>query len=497
MMGEENARQPSTILIVDDQLEARQVLGMWLEPQGYRLAFANSGAEALAQAIKLVPDLILLDVMMPDMDGFEVCRRLRAHPLLAEVPIIMITALTDRESRLKGIDAGADDFISKTFDGIELRARVRSITRLNRYRRLLVERVRFRWVVERAEEGYLTVDEDDQVLYVNPRARLYLGLPEQGSQPTSARFLELVGREYHCEPRESWENWPEQPPGQSPRYLVRPETLTARAFWLQVDVLNLPEGPDMTKTVRLRDVTEQMNTLRDMSGFHALITHKLLTPIGHMVGNLDLLAQYYRAEVSIPEVSELFETAHRGGRRLSRELNDVVQYLRDLSSLARERLPYKLTQIQPLVIQISETLRLTSVQVSFRECPPDASVSLSEHAVELILWEVLENAKKFHPQQDPTVEISVIGLGSGKVCLRFSDDGLTLSPEQLTQVWTPYYQGEKYFTGEVAGVGLGLTMVATLVWGVGGTCRIRNRTPGPGVVVELVLPLVLDPQRAE
>jgi two-component system cell cycle response regulator len=496
-MGEENARQPSTVLIVDDEREACEVLEMWLKPQGYRLAFATSGAEALAQAINLVPDLILLDIMMPDMDGFEVCRRLRAHPLLAEVPILMITALTDRQSRLKGIDAGADDFISKTFDGIELRARVRSITRLNRYRRLLVERVRFRWVVERAEDGYLIVGEDDQVLYANPRARLYLGLAGQGSQPISGRFLELVGTEYHCEPRESWENWPEQPSGQPPRYLVRPETLTARAFWLKVDVLNLPKGPDMAKTVCLRDVTEQMNTLRDMSGFHALITHKLLTPIGHMVGNLDLLVQYYHDQVSIPEVAELFETAHRGGRRLNRELNDVVRYLRDLSSLARERLPCDLARIQPLVTQISEMLRLTSVRVSYRECASDACVSLSERAIELILWEVLENAKKFHPRQGPTVEISITCLGSGKVCLRFSDDGLTLSPEQLAQVWTPYYQGEKHFTGEVAGVGLGLTMVATLVWGVGGTCRICNRTPGPGVVVELILPLVLDRQRAE
>ena len=69
------------------------------------------------------------------------------------------------------------------------------------------------------------------------------------------------------------------------------------------------------------------------------------------------------------------------------------------------------------------------------------------------------------------------------------DDGLALSPEQLAQVWTPYYQGEKYFAGEVTGMELGLPMVASLVWGVGGTCRIHNREEGPGVVVELVLPL--------
>lgn len=130
----------NTILIVDDESSACETLKALLFKQRYNLAFAGNGIEALTKAEELTPDVILLDVMMPDMDGFEVCRRLRANPNLAEVPIIMVTALDDRASRLQGIEAGADDFISKPFDRIELRARIRSITRLNRYRRLLLER---------------------------------------------------------------------------------------------------------------------------------------------------------------------------------------------------------------------------------------------------------------------------------------------------------------------------------------------------------------------
>lgn len=130
----------STILIVDDQLSVRNILQALLAKQGYNLAFANNGQEALSQAAELTPDLILLDVMMPDMDGFEVCERLRADPHLAEVPIMMITALDDPKSRLRGLQMGADDFVTKPFNGIELLARVRTTTRLNRYRRLLQER---------------------------------------------------------------------------------------------------------------------------------------------------------------------------------------------------------------------------------------------------------------------------------------------------------------------------------------------------------------------
>jgi response regulator RpfG family c-di-GMP phosphodiesterase len=130
------------ILIVDDEPSGREAIESVLINQGYSLAFAADGAEALAQAKRLLPDVILLDVMMPDLNGFEVCCRLRADPQLAEVPVVMVTALDDRDSRLQGIESGADDFITKPIDRAELRARLRTITRLNRYRRLQDERAK-------------------------------------------------------------------------------------------------------------------------------------------------------------------------------------------------------------------------------------------------------------------------------------------------------------------------------------------------------------------
>lgn len=126
----------STILIVDDNPLGREVLGDVLESDGYKLYYASDGPEALSLAADLDPDLILLDVMMPDMDGYEVCRRLRADNKLCEVPVLMVSALDDRLARIKGIEVGADDFVSKPVDRMELRARVKTINRLNRYRKL-------------------------------------------------------------------------------------------------------------------------------------------------------------------------------------------------------------------------------------------------------------------------------------------------------------------------------------------------------------------------
>ena len=131
----------STILIVDDEASGRDTLEAILEPEGYILVMAENGYQAIEKALLTKPDVILLDVMMPGMNGFEVCRRIRSEEQLAEIPILFLTALDDRQSLLNGLEAGADEFISKPFDRFELRARLLGITRLNRFRKLSEERL--------------------------------------------------------------------------------------------------------------------------------------------------------------------------------------------------------------------------------------------------------------------------------------------------------------------------------------------------------------------
>ena len=133
----QRTNEKSTILIVDDEIVSRHTVEILLESEGYDIYFAETGEEALVKAKQLMPDVMLLDVMMPGMNGFQVCQKLRADPHLAELPIVIVTALDDRASRLRGLELGADDFMTKPFDRAELRARIRTITRLNRYRRLI------------------------------------------------------------------------------------------------------------------------------------------------------------------------------------------------------------------------------------------------------------------------------------------------------------------------------------------------------------------------
>ncbi len=129
-------KQLAIVLVVDDVAANRQTLTELLEGENYRIVEAADGPEAMKLASEHSPDLVLLDAMMPGMDGFEVCRRLRADARFAELPVVIVTALDDNASRLRGIEAGADDFVTKPFNRAELRARVRTIIRLNRFRRL-------------------------------------------------------------------------------------------------------------------------------------------------------------------------------------------------------------------------------------------------------------------------------------------------------------------------------------------------------------------------
>jgi len=123
-------RNPPLILVVDDSESNRDILDMRLRASGYEVIQAVDGEDALAVARREKPDLILLDVMMPKLDGFEVCRRLKADPALPFMPIILVTAKSDSKDIVAGLDAGGDEYIAKPIDQAALMARVRSILRL-------------------------------------------------------------------------------------------------------------------------------------------------------------------------------------------------------------------------------------------------------------------------------------------------------------------------------------------------------------------------------
>lgn len=486
----------STILLVDDNAQILGILADLLRPLGYNLFSASDGAEALRLAEEIRPDLILLDVMMPGMDGFTVCQRLRGDSQLAQVPVIMITALDDRASRLRGFEAGADDFIAKPFDYVELRARVASILRINSYRlliaeqaRLAAEKARFSWLVEQSDDGILIIGADDQVRYANPHARtlLTLGVGALGQ----ISFIDLAQRHYHLAPISAWQDWPASVDNAEPRYLVRPETTTAREFWLQADLLPAPPGGDDSQVVRLRDVTAQITSERDTWTFHAMVAHKLRTPLVSIIGGLSILNDGAQT-ISRENLARVADVALSGARRLKDEIEDVLNYVRPPADPIGTDI-CRVKEIPPLIATIASDLGLSDLQTRLESDAGEARIGMAGHSIEVILRELLENARKFHPTGSPQVVVELQAPAGTSLSMSVCDNGRSLSPEQLAAAWRPYYQGERNFTGQVEGMGLGLALVSRLLLSVGGSYRIANREDGPGVIVEVAIPLAPSP----
>ena len=127
------AAEPACVLIVDDERHNRELLEIMLKPEGFLLLSAASGEEALALIARQPPDLILLDVMMPGMSGYDVAGKIKSDPATKNIPVIMLTALDDRNARMLGLNAGAEDFLTKPVDRPELSVRVRNLLRIKAY----------------------------------------------------------------------------------------------------------------------------------------------------------------------------------------------------------------------------------------------------------------------------------------------------------------------------------------------------------------------------
>lgn len=147
-------KEQMNILIVDDELDMLELIGSFLQRQGFHVITANNGTGALHQLEKEAIDLVVLDIMMPDMDGFEVCQRIRQT---SQIPILFLTARSYEEDRIKGLEIGADDYIMKPFSLRELAARIE--TTLRRIRGLSLKR-------SRIMIGDLEIDQDGRQVYL-------------------------------------------------------------------------------------------------------------------------------------------------------------------------------------------------------------------------------------------------------------------------------------------------------------------------------------------
>lgn len=176
----DQASTESTVLLVDDNAQNLKVLYETLKDRGYHLLIANDGKKALTLASRHRPEVILLDIMMPDLDGYQVCERLKADPATADSAVVFLSALDDVDAKLKGFSLGGADYISKPFQAQEVIARVGTHARVIRLERTLQERNRElesdqTRILNAISEGIYGLDAEGDIVFANPAAAMISG----------------------------------------------------------------------------------------------------------------------------------------------------------------------------------------------------------------------------------------------------------------------------------------------------------------------------------
>ncbi|WUR11534.1 diguanylate cyclase [[Empedobacter] haloabium] len=194
-----SARRDAAVLIVDDAPDSLSALRTQMVEQGYQTFVASSGERALELARRVHPDLILLDIVMPGMDGFETCRQLKAHPVTQRIPVIFMSARTATDDVVAGFDLGAVDYIGKPLRMPEVCARVRTQLSIRASAETQHEQAeRLRTIVNNMAEGLLIIEANGRIQFTNPACDQYLGY---GPEELAGRYISdllnpLVAHEY-------------------------------------------------------------------------------------------------------------------------------------------------------------------------------------------------------------------------------------------------------------------------------------------------------------
>ncbi|HET8946303.1 MAG TPA: ATP-binding protein, partial [Candidatus Polarisedimenticolia bacterium] len=495
------------VLVADDNADMRQYLARLLAGR-YRTEVVADGEAACAVVSRSAPDLILTDVMMPKLDGFGLLKRLRASAETRDIPVIMLSARAGEESRVVGMEAGADDYLVKPFSARELLARVSGHLDMARMRREAGEALqeshdRFKAVLDAAPLGVFLVGETLRILQVNPKARPVFGDIERvlGRDLIGADFAEvmrvlwpreladeMVGRFRHT--LTTGETYFE-----AERTAERLDRKVREYYEWRIHRIALPEGShgvvcyfsDISRHVLARLALSEAD--RRKNEFLAVLAHELRNPLAPLRSALHVLKLAKHDPAAREDARLMMERQLTLMVRLIDDLMDMSRINRGKVELRRE--PIALGEAVRLAVETSRP-EIERRGHSFTVVLPDDPIGVVADVDRLaqVFSNLLNNAAKY---TEPGGEVALVVDRRGEEAIvRVCDTGVGIPPEMLPRVFDIFTQVDRTLEGAQGGLGIGLSLVKGLVETHGGT--VEAHSAGRGLGSEFVVRLPALPE---
>jgi signal transduction histidine kinase len=468
-----------TILVVDDSPPTCLYLKRLLEKKGYGVVTAADGAIGARLAMELLPDLILLDKEMPGMHGFDVSRILRKHQDTAGIPILMISSETKTSEKIRGLDMGADDFITKGIGADELHSKIGAFLRIKDLQdKLRLESNKLNQIFRFLHEPVAICSTADELLLASQVFLNLLRMPREVARfKTMTEILRTleVPDEIIAQLREGTQ--------EDLRLVINvdgEEThLTARTAPIQLD-----EG-ESAQAYTFRDITQEVAAEQMKADFHSMIAHDLRSPMSVIQGYVSLMATGKTGEVNETQM-EFLDSVNRKITEMTALLNDFL----DISKIDAGFVNLKCRELDlgELIVDVVSDLEPMAASSDLNldvALPPDAvRVNADPLRVTQILRNLVSNAIKYNVESG-WIRLTVVPI-DGWAQVSISDGGIGMTPEELAVLFEPYTRGAAQ--RKIGGVGLGVVIVKKLVESHGGEVTVTS-VPGKGSTFTFTLPV--------
>jgi PAS domain S-box-containing protein len=485
----------SSIVVIDDDAGAIRVLGATLSTLG-RVRFTTNPLRAQALVREELPDLILLDVHMPDLDGFELCRTLKADELTRHIPVVFVTRFDEPAHEMRGLDMGAADFISKPYTPAVLRARVRNLLQLKHIEDEKIRMLNERWrlvadarvaeAVRTASDAIIGLDGTNVVNLANAAAGALFGMAEG----------ELIGRAL-ADVMPGALAWLDHPPDKAWRVSI-PQA-SGSVLTTEVSVSRGGSGATAQTLMVLRDVTarEQLEaetrarliaeeSSRAKTRMIGVIAHEMGQPLNVLIGFTQLMQALPSSGRTEQEANRLDNMA-LSASVLRRLLDDLLEFARcESGALALSVDPVDVAgSLDDVLMSMRQAAQDAGVQLHHEPGPPGVKVLADGTRLYQCLSNLLSNAIKYNRPGGEVVMSWVQHDTDAEITLR--DTGIGMTPAQLKQLFEPFNRlGQE--TGQTRGTGLGLYVTAELIKRMGGRLHVTSQ-PGVGSCFSMRLPM--------